>query len=101
MDLEQYKQYLTTECITTATASDTTPEEEFINYIIDLFNENQEALELNSCYFEMNGPRNRKIQIDGWGYDEADDTFILFAEYCSNDDEYRHRWILKEDGSVC
>ena len=54
MDLEQYKQYLTTECITTAAASDTTPEEEFINYVIDLFNENQEALELNSCYFEMN-----------------------------------------------
>lgn len=81
MDLEQYKQYLTTECITTAAASDTTPEEEFINYIIDLFNENQEALELNSCYFEMNGPRNRKIQIDGWGYDEADDTFILFVSY--------------------
>ena len=81
MDLEQYKQYLTTECITTAAASDTTPEEEFINYVIDLFNENQEALELNSCYFEMNGPRNRKIQIDGWGYDEADNTFILFVSY--------------------
>ena len=81
MDLEQYKQYLTNECITTAKSRDTTPDEEFISYVIDLFNENQEALELNPCYFEMIGPRNRKIQIDGWGFDEADNTFILFVSY--------------------
>lgn len=81
MDINEYKLYLTNECITTAESSGTTPDEEFINYMIDLFNENQQALELNSCYFEMTGARNRKIQIDGWGYDEADNTFMLFISY--------------------
>ena len=81
MDLKEYKEYLTNECVATAESSSTTPDEEFINYMIDLFNNNQEALELNACYFEMTGPRQRKIQIDGWGYDEADNTFILFTSY--------------------
>ena len=81
MDLKEYKEYLTNECVATAESSGTTPDEEFINYMIDLFNNNQEALELNVCYFEMTGPRQRKIQIDGWGYDEADNTFILFTSY--------------------
>ncbi len=81
MDLKEYKEYLTNECVATAESSGTTPDEEFINYMIDLFNNNQEALELNACYFEMTGPRQRKIQIDGWGYDEADNTFILFTSY--------------------
>lgn len=81
MNIKEYKQYLINECVATAESSGTTPDEEFINYMIDLFNNNQEALELNICYFEMTGPRQRKIQIDGWGYDEADNTFILFTSY--------------------
>lgn len=78
MDINEYKLYLTNECVSTAQSSGTTPDEEFISYMIELFDANEEALELNTCYFEMIGARNRKIQIDGWGYDEADSTFILF-----------------------
>lgn len=81
MNLQEYKEYLTNECVATAESSGTTADEEFINYMIDLFNNNQQALELNACYFEMLGPRQRKIQIDGWGFDEADNTFILFTSY--------------------
>ncbi len=79
MNLDEYRQYLTNECVATAESYATTPDEEFINYMIELFSDNQEAFGLNACYFEMTGPRQRKIQIDGWGYDEADKTFVLFT----------------------
>lgn len=87
MDLIDYKSYLINECIATADTAGTTADEEFINYMIDLFEQNQEAYEMYPTYFEMTGPRGRKIQIDGWGYDDADDTFILFCSYFDKFDQ--------------
>ena len=84
-NIDEYRKFVSNECMTSATANETTPDEEFIEYVLELFEQNEESLCLQKAYFEMSGPKNRKIQIDGWGYDEADQTFALF---CSKFDAY-------------
>lgn len=84
-NIEEYKSFLMNECLTSSKANETTPDEEFIEYVLELFEQNEESLCLQKAYFEMQGPKNRKIQIDGWGYDEADQSFALF---CSKFDAY-------------
>lgn len=66
-NIEEYKSFLMNECLTSANANETTPDEEFIEYVLELFEQNEESLCLQKAYFEMQGPKNRKIQIDGWG----------------------------------
>ena len=78
MNINEYRDYLINECIASAKNNETTADDEFITYITELFEQNEEVLNLNKSYFEMIGKGNRKIQIDGWGYDEADQSFILF-----------------------
>lgn len=85
LELDEYKKYLVNECTSSAQVNETSPDDEFIDYVMDLFEQNEEAIGLNKSYFEMVGPKNRKILIDGWGYDEADQSFILF---CSQFDQW-------------
>lgn len=84
-NIDEYRKFVSNECMTSATANETAPDEEFIEYVLELFEQNEESLCLQKAYFEMSGPKNRKIQIDGWGYDEADQSFSLF---CSKFDAY-------------
>ena len=84
-NINDYKNFLINECMSSAQVSGTTADEEFIDYVIELFEENEEMFGLQKAYFEMTGKQQRKIQIDGWGYDEADQSFVLF---CSKFDAF-------------
>lgn len=79
MELKDYSSYLINECMSLAQSKGTTPEDEYTDYMIQLLEENQAYIGLTKSYFEMTGARQKKIQIDGWGYDEADQSFILFC----------------------
>ena len=79
MELKDYSSYLINECMSLAQSKGTTPEDEYTDYMIQLLEENQSYIGLEKVYFEMTGARQKKIQIDGWGYDAADSSFILFC----------------------
>jgi len=87
MDLKEYRIMLNEEFNAQAEVSASSPENEFISYIIDMFNENEEVYDLIPCYVNMTGQFNRKIQIDGYAYEEADKSFtLIFSRFENTDD---------------
>ena len=83
MKLEDYKEILDDDFKASADANGTSPSQEFINFAVNIFNDAEEVMDMNQCYFEMTNTNNRrKMMIDGYAYDEADRSYTFFiAKY--------------------
>lgn len=79
MNILEYKQMLHDEFAREAEVSASSIESEFMNYIIQMFNDNEEIFDLNICWLNMIGQFKRKIMIDGFAYDEADKSYIFYC----------------------
>ena len=60
---------------------------EFIKYFVDFLIQAEEFDDFTECYFEMNGIRKKHIQIDGYRFDEVDNSCSLLISDFSNSDE--------------
>lgn len=78
MNLQEYKIMLNEEFSQSAEVSSSTVEMAFIDYIRDMFNDNEEVMDLKACYLNIIGAFKRKILIDGYAYEEADKSLTLF-----------------------
>lgn len=78
MDLLEYKKMLNEEFQQDADVTSSSTESEFIDYIIGMFNDNEEVYNLIPCYLNTVGQFKRKVQIDGYAYEESDKSFTLF-----------------------
>jgi hypothetical protein len=86
--LRDYKRFLSEEFSSQADIEKTSEEKVFIDYMIDLLDENEEAPELARCYFScMQG--SRKIEIDGYGYNEDEETYILVLSKYDTDEDLK------------
>ena len=86
--LIQYKKLLSEEFISIAESERTTEEKAFIDFVLNLLDDNEEASDLVRSYFSsMQG--SRKIEIDGYGYSEEDESYILFISRYDNEDDLK------------
>ncbi|MBB6631911.1 AIPR family protein [Clostridium algidicarnis] len=60
---------------------------EFIKYITNYLIEAEEFDDFTETYFESVGKRGKKIQIDGYTFDEVDKSCIILISDFSNNDE--------------
>lgn len=87
-DLIKYKKLLSEEFISISESEKTTEEKAFIDFVIELLLENEEASDLVRSYFSTT-QGSRKIEIDGYGYKDEDETFVLFLSRYDTEDELR------------
>lgn len=86
--LLQYKKLLSEEFISQSEIEKTTEEKAFIDFVINLLEDNEEASDLIRSYFStMQG--SRKIEIDGYGYNEEDESYSLFLSKYDSEDELK------------
>ena len=79
MDLKEYREILLGDVKVNAQAELNYEKAEFLNAISNLLIESEELSDFTPCYFEGIGRKNRKILIDGYNYDELDETFCIFS----------------------
>lgn len=87
MNIKEYKQLLLDDFMATSEANETSPETEFINFAVEMFNDTEEVYDLLPCYFTMRGEFNRKILIDGYAYEESDKSYTFFISKFDNSEE--------------
>lgn len=51
---------------------------EFVQMVANELMESEECSDFVACYYEGTGNRGKKIEIDGYNFDEDDNTFSLF-----------------------
>lgn len=79
MELQEYIESFTSDVQTDADILQTSVEEAFLNNIAEKLVENETINDYNYGYFKKNGRSNRKIEINGYGYEESDGTYNLFV----------------------
>ncbi|MPQ44065.1 AIPR family protein [Clostridium tarantellae] len=87
MELLEYRQVLLEDIRIAANANMTDINSEFINYITDILIEAEEFDDFTEIYFESIGKKNKRIQIDGYYFDEVDKSCVILISDFSNSDE--------------
>lgn len=89
MNLLEFKKKIIEEIKFLSSSDGTTDKEEFLNYATNALIEAEEIEEFTPLHFEGLGKRGRKIQINGYYFNELDDCLSLFIApsliYFSND----------------
>ena len=78
MELNEFNDYIRDEIASLANQESITNRESFYNFYTKLLMDAQEFDEFQYLTFEGIGRNSRRIQIDGYSYDELDDVLILF-----------------------
>lgn len=78
MELNEFNDYIRDEIASLANQESITNRESFYNFYTKLLMDAQEFDEFQYLTFEGIGRSSRRIQIDGYSYDELDDVLILF-----------------------
>ena len=83
----EYKNQLYEEINIAAKANIADRSSEFINYVTNLLIDAEDIEDFTECYFECVGKRNKRIQIDGYNFDELDKSFSIFISEFLNESE--------------
>ena len=82
MDIEEYRKDFLEQIRSDAALNSTDPNEEFIQKTIDLLVENEEFPDPIIHYFGSRGRKNRMMQFNAFGFDEADGSIcILISDF--------------------
>ncbi|TGY41127.1 hypothetical protein E5347_13225 [Clostridium sartagoforme] len=87
MNINEYKEAVLGDIRVEADVNISDPTSEFIKYATGLLETAEEFEDFIETYFEATGNRNRKMQIDGFTYDEADESCILAITDFTNSDD--------------
>ena len=87
MKLQEFRQMIIEDIKVSAELEMNDIESEFIKYFVDFLIQAEEFDDFTECYFEMSGIRKKHIQIDGYRFDEVDNSCILLISDFSNSDE--------------
>lgn len=86
MNLEEYRQSLLQEIRATANAENKPERNVFVSEIASMLENAEELEDFKEAYFEMQGPKKRKIQIDGYAFDELDECLtIILCDFHGED----------------
>jgi hypothetical protein len=82
MDLNQYREEILETARLSASAELDFEKEEFLREMAEALEDIEEIIEFTACHHEVYGRKNKKIELDGYGFDNADDSLCLFyADY--------------------
>ena len=84
MNIEEYRKDFLEQIRSDAALNSTDPNEEFIQKTIDLLVENEEFPDPIIHYFGSRGRRNRMMQFNAFGFDEADGSICLLISDFNN-----------------
>lgn len=88
MEIKEFKQYLYEQTKLTSSVEGTDEKEEYLDFVISMLTD---AEELNDDFiylpYETIGSRRRKIQIDGYCYNELDEYLSIFASTSLSEEE--------------
>lgn len=76
--LEEFRVSLLDEIALNAATNMTSDMEEFLIYVTDILTEAEEIEEFNYVPYEGIGRQNRRLQIDGYSYDELNECLCVF-----------------------
>ena len=79
MDLDEFREYLLTEVSVWAAADRNFTHSSFVDVAAGLLEDAGEVSDFESCYFRGTGPRRRSLAVDGFAFDDADDSLRLFV----------------------
>ncbi len=87
MNIKEYKEMILGDIRVEANGNVSDPTSEFIKYVAELLETAEEFENFTESYFEITGNKNRKMQIDGFAFDEVDKSCILAIADFTNQDE--------------
>ncbi|MCH3909522.1 MAG: AIPR family protein [Bacilli bacterium] len=88
MDIDQYRTDFIQQIRINAQTNGLTPDEEFVQTIVEKLNEMGELTDPFIQYFGQRGPKNSMMKIDGYSIDPSDKSLIFFqSDFRNNDDE--------------
>lgn len=87
MDLKEYRELILGEIRLEANINISDITSEFIRYVSNILIEAEEFDDFTETYFETTGKNRRKIQIDGFTFDEVDKTCVILISDFTNDNE--------------
>jgi len=85
MDLNEFRREMLDELRASAIANVSDVTTEFLSYYSEILISAEEMTDFNESYFEATGKGNKKIQIDGYQFDEVDNSCVLVIADFSND----------------
>lgn len=85
MDIIEYRNNMYEEIKVAANVNITDVSSEFIDYVSNVLIDAEEIEDYTESYFETSGKKNRKIQIDGFFFDQVDNSCVLIiADFLNN-----------------
>ena len=87
MDIKEYKDLVMSEILIASTSNTSDVTSEFIYHVTEQLIAAEEFEDFTESYFEMVGKGRKKVQIDGFTFDEVDKTCILFITDFTNSDD--------------
>jgi hypothetical protein len=88
VDIDQYRTDFIQQIRINAQTNGLTPDEEFVQTIVEKLNEMGELTDPFIQYFGQRGPKNSMMKIDGYSIDPSDKSLIFFqSDFRNNDDE--------------
>lgn len=79
MEIKEFLDFFEEQVLLEAVANDVTPSEAFLGAFTEILKDAEEFEEFIYLPFEGTGKYRQKIQIDGYTYDELDESLILFV----------------------
>ncbi len=80
MEIEEFKNYIHEQIRMDASTKGTDEKEEFLSMVVSLLNDAEEITdEFVYLPYEVTGSKRKKIQIDGYCYNELDDYLSIFT----------------------
>lgn len=79
MELSEFKEQVIEQIKFSSSTEMTTDKEEFMNYMTEALIDAEEIDDFNFIPFEGLGKKGRKIQIDGYSYNELDEYLTIFV----------------------
>ena len=79
MELLEYREMVLEDIKYNVSNEGTNDQEEFLAYVTDTLKDAEEIEEFNYLHYEGVGRRGKKIQLDGYSYNELDDCLTLFV----------------------
>jgi hypothetical protein len=79
MELQEFRESIVEQVKFNAVAEMSSEKEQFMNYVTEVLMDAEEIEEFNYLPFEGLGKHGRKIQIDGYSYNELDNILTIFV----------------------
>lgn len=89
MDVSEFRDELLQASKLGAAANMAFDRTEFINTVVKDLIEFEECTDFTPCFYEGRGARGKKIEIDGYNFDDDDNTLSIFICHYSGDEEMK------------